>query len=126
MSFTDFDTAVAAFGKKVDRLAPTWRSLNKQGSDQPVKAARAQLRKSKRVGEVLKAYTTRAAWKIHKNALGIPLRRTRPGYVQYTSKLRKPWCVSRGFTYTEQWTGRRYQKVNGVRDGYTRFMKCGK
>ncbi len=124
--YASLDAAVAALWAKVVKLGPTWKSPKKDGGGPAAGIARKQLRKVKTAGKVLKSYTTRGSFKIIKNAFGIPLRRTKPGYVQYKSKVKRGWCVSRGFTYTETFDGRRYVKPAGVPFGYHRYMKCGK
>ena len=70
------------------------------------------------------SWYSRGSWKIHKNNLGIILRRTLPGYVMY--KLPDdPYCQVRSFTLTEQYTGNSsFQQAKGVRYGYVRFQDC--
>lgn len=70
------------------------------------------------------AWYSRGSWKIHKNNIGVILRRTLPGYVMFKLPA-DPYCQVRSFTLTEQYTGTAtFQKAKGVRFGYVRFQDC--
>ncbi len=119
------DNAFAEARRLIDEKAPTWRSPTKDGSDYSVGLAKKQLRKWIKGARWKKGYLSRATWKISKNALGIPLRRTKPGYVLYQVPGER-WCQIRSYTLTEEYSGGgTYQKAGGVRFGYQRFQKCG-
>jgi|GEM_PF-3741873 len=71
------------------------------------------------------AWLSRMEWKIHKNSLGIPDRRTLPGYVLVRVNADpEGLCQLRSFTLTEQFDGTGYQKAQSVKFGYTRFHTC--
>lgn len=125
--YKPLEDAVAGFWTEVDKLAPRWTSPKKDGAGLAAKVARKQVKHIKLAGKVVKAYTTRRTWRINKNALGVPLSRSKPGYVMYKSKDRRKWCVSRVFTYSESYKGGgRYTRSNGVSLGYVRYMSCRK
>lgn len=118
------DAAITDLWKKIDDSAKQWKSPKKVGGG----PAGAVATKSFRSGgnRVIKAYTTRGSWKIHKNGLGIILRRTVPGFVVYKHKDDKKWCRARSFTYTEEYSGGgRYSKPSSVGElGYIRYQAC--
>ena len=70
------------------------------------------------------AFLSRAGWKIHKNALGVVLRRTLPGYALF--KLDDdPYCQLRPYTLTEQYSGGgTFAQASGVSFGYVRYQRC--
>ncbi len=73
---------------------------------------------------VYATYLSRASWKIHRNSLGVILRRTLPGYVLFKLPA-DPFCQLRSYTLTESYAGGgTYQKAAGVRFGYIRFQAC--
>ncbi|WP_025900132.1 hypothetical protein [Sneathiella glossodoripedis] len=74
--------------------------------------------------EIIDAWLSRGSWKIHRNALGVILRRSRPGYVLF--KLDDdPYCQLKSYTQTEQYVGGgNYQKTDTIRFGYVRFQSC--
>jgi hypothetical protein len=70
-------------------------------------------------------WLSRSEWKIHKNGLGIPDRRTLPGYALVRVNADpEGLCQLRSFTLTEQFDGTGYQKAQSVKFGYTRFHTC--
>lgn len=70
-------------------------------------------------------WLSRTEWKVHKNALGIPDRRTLPGYALVRVKADpEGLCQLRSFTLTEHFDGTGYQKAGRVQFGYTRFHRC--
>lgn len=72
------------------------------------------------------AWLGRSSWQIHRNELGVVLRRTLPGYVMYKLPNDR-YCQLRSFTLTEQHTGGgSFQVAHGVRFGYVRFQDCGR
>ena len=126
--WADFDKARDALVAKADAAAASWKRPAKNGSSRGAGVAKKAFTRG---GNAVKAaYITRGEWQIIKNALGIPLRRTQPGYVVYKAKANKgpldgKWCRGRSFTYKEQWDGRRYQPSEEVSElGYVRFEKC--
>ncbi len=110
--------------KEVEKTAGTWKSPEEKAGNYSTKLARNQIQKMHPDAKIHKAYLSRASYKIHKNALGVPLRKTMPGYILF--KLPDdPFCQLRSYTLTEQYEGGgKYQKASGVRIGYVRFQKC--
>ncbi len=121
-----FDAAHAAFWEKIEKLAPTWKRPPRKGGGAGAAAGKKTFKTLNKGNKVKAAYLTRAEWRIHKNPLGIPIRRTRPGYVVYKEKKNKrKWCTGRTFTYAEEYVGRRYKKARTVKEfGYIRYEKC--
>lgn len=73
---------------------------------------------------MLESWFGRGTWRIHRNALGVPDRRSAKGYVLF--KLPEdPFCQLRSFTLVQQNIGGdSYQQAKGVRPGYVRFQSC--
>lgn len=62
--------------------------------------------------------------KVHENSLGVPDRRTKPGYVLVQPRGQK-WCTLITYTVTEDYLGGgKYQKAKGVLFESGRFQKC--
>jgi hypothetical protein len=72
---------------------------------------------------VVKTVMDTAPWNIHKNSLGIPLNRTRRGFVMYKMPS-DTLCRQQAFLYTEKFDGTGYQPSNGVRLNYARYLTC--
>lgn len=65
-------------------------------------------------------------WKIHKNALGVPLERTVSVTIVFQVKG-DPSCQARSFSVHETYKGGgKYKKAQGVNWGYGRFQSCNK
>lgn len=109
---------------EVEKTAGTWTSPPQKADNYSTALAADQIKQWHGNAEVHDAYLSRESWKIHKNALGIPDRRTLPGYVVF--KLPEdPYCQLRSYTLTEQHAGGgTYQNAGGVRFGYVRFQDC--
>jgi len=115
--------ALEALRKEIDRLAPRWSFPAGPFDARLDGFARTGVDKWYPGGKVIKTVMKPDAWKIQKNRLGIPLTRTRGGYVLYkmpTDKL----CRQQSFTYTETFDGTGYQPSNGVRLNYARYLAC--
>jgi hypothetical protein len=121
--FAKFTAAKDALRAKVDELAPTWKSRPKKGSDYSCAKARRKIKGWHPKAAIKKAYLS-GGWKNRKNALGVPLERSKSGIIIF--KLRgEKWCQSRGYVVTETYKGGgRYQKASGVAVGYIRFQKA--
>ena len=115
---------LTALREEVEKTAGTWTSPPKKADNYSTQLAADQIKQWHGDADVQDAYLSRASWKIHKNALGIPDRRTLPGYVIF--KLPDdPYCQLRSYTLTEQHAGGgTYQEAGGVRFGYVRFQDC--
>ncbi|MEM7224535.1 MAG: hypothetical protein AAF495_16270 [Pseudomonadota bacterium] len=115
---------LATLREEVEKTAGSWQSPQKKADNYSTALVANQIKEWHEDAEVLDAYLSRASWKIHKNALGIPDRRTLPGYVIF--KLPEdPYCQLRSYTLTEQHAGGgTYQEAAGVRIGYVRFQDC--
>ena len=109
---------------EVEKTAGAWQSPAKKADNYSTALAAGQIKEWHGDAQVHDAYLSRDSWKIHKNALGVPDRRTLPGYVIF--KLPDdPYCQLRSYTLTEQYAGGgTYQKAGGVRFGYVRFQDC--
>lgn len=71
-----------------------------------------------------KGFLGRKTWKVHQNALGVPERRTKPGFVLVQPRG-QTWCTLITYTVTEDYLGAgKYQKAAGVQFGSARFQKC--
>lgn len=120
----DFDAAHGALWAKIDRLAPTWKRPARAGGGPGAAAAKKRLLGARKGNRVIAAYITRASWQVIKNALGVPLRRTKPGYVVYREKGAK-WCIGRSFTYAEEYIGRSFKPSREISElGFIRHEKC--
>ncbi len=109
---------------EVEKTAGSWQSPAKEADNYSTALAAEQIKEWHDDAEVREAYLSRESWKIHTNELGIPDRRTLPGYVLF--KLPDdPYCQLRSYTLTEQYAGGgTYQPAGGVRFGYVRFQAC--
>ncbi len=112
----------------VIQTAPDWELPNRAGENYSSAIAGNMLIKAYGGGAniaVKDAWLSRTEWKIHKNALGIPDRRTLPGYAMVRVNADpEGLCQLRSFTLTEQFDGTGYQKAQSVKFGYTRFHAC--
>lgn len=112
-----------ALRAKVDELAPTWKPYRTVGKDYGCGLAKRVIKKWHRKARIAKVGLRDKSWHIRKNALGVPLERTRQGIVFFKIPGEK-WCQARSYILTETYKGGgRYQKANGVRIGYVRFQK---
>ena len=101
-----------------------WELPKDEGRDYSVDLAKAQYANFTVKGKFIKAWLSRASWRIHKNALGVPLRRTKPGFVYY-SVDGQALCQITDYTLTEPHLGGgNYEKATEVSWGYTRFQSC--
>lgn len=115
---------LAALRSEVEKTAGSWKSPPKEADNYSTELAAQQIKDWHGDAEVLDAYLNRESWKIHKNALGIPDRRTLPGVVIF-KLAQDPYCQLRSYTLTEQYFGDgNFQQANGVRIGYVRFQDC--
>ena len=117
-------TRVDALRNEVEKTAGIWKTPEAKLQNYSSDLVKKQILKWHPKASVRQAFISRESWKIHKNALGVTLRRTMPGYVFF--KLPEdPLCQLRSYTLTEQYVGAgKFQKAKGVRLGYVRFQKC--
>ena len=124
-TWSDFDAAHAALWAKVEKLAPTWKRPARKGAGPGAAAAKKRFKTAQKGNKVKAAYITRAAWQIIKNSLGIPIRRTKPGYVVYKETSDKKWCKGRSFTYAEEYVKGKFKRSTEVKElGFIRYEKC--
>ncbi len=115
---------LAALRAAVESSATTWQLPEKKGENYSGELAVQQVRRMHPDAHVYAAYLSRASWKIHRNSLGVILRRTLPGYVMFKLPA-DPFCQLRPYTLTESYAGGgAYQEASGVRLGYIRFQSC--
>ncbi|MEO7650774.1 MAG: hypothetical protein ABIZ80_09925 [Bryobacteraceae bacterium] len=115
--------ALAALQKEMERLAPRWTFPAGPHDARLEGFARVGVDKWYPGGKVLKAVMDTEPWKISKNRLGIPLSRSRRGFVLYKMPD-ESLCRQQSFSYTETFDGTGYQPSNGVRLNYARFLSC--
>ncbi|MDH3714315.1 MAG: hypothetical protein OET44_10760 [Gammaproteobacteria bacterium] len=113
-----------ALRHEVESTAGSWKTPADKADNYSTALARGQVAEMHPQADVRTAFLSRASYKIHKNALGVPLRRTMPGYVLFRLP-EDPFCQLRSYTLTEQYSGGGlYQQAAGVRFGYVRFQAC--
>jgi hypothetical protein len=114
-----------ALKQVVLETAPDWPMPQSQTDSYATALAEKQVRSMHPQAKIRRALISRANYKIHTNALGVPDRRTLPGYVLFELPG-EPFCQLRSFTLTEQYSGGgSYQPASAVRFGYVRFQSCG-
>ena len=117
-------TMVDALRQEVEKTAGTWTTPEAKLQNYSSDLVKKQILTWHSNASVRQAFISRESWKIHKNALGVILRRTMPGYVLFQLPD-DPFCQLRSYTLTEQYVGAgKFQKAKGVRLGYVRFQKC--
>lgn len=115
---------VDALRKAVVETAGTWKTPPAKLKNYSSALAKEGIVNWHPNAKVLTAFISRKSWKVHKNRLGIILRRTMPGYVLFKLK-EDPLCQLRSYTLTETYVGAgKFAKAAGVRLGYVRFQKC--
>ena len=113
-----------ALRAEVERLAPRWERPKSKDSFYGVGQSKTQVKRVYGKVRILAAGAN-PAWTIKKNALGIPLHRSRGGWILYQVSGER-LCQQRGWGVMENWVGRRYVKDNGVSFGRLRFQACGR
>jgi hypothetical protein len=110
---------------EVDRLAPRWKFPAASPRDAAIEAyGRRGVAKVYPAAVVKASVMQTAAFSIRKNALGVPLDRTRDGFLLYKMPNEK-YCRQQSFSYTETYSGGgTYQKPDGVRLNYIRYQPC--
>lgn len=121
---TRLDPVLNGLRSEIERLAPRWQFPAAGPHDPGAEAlARAQVAREYK-GIAARASAVRyATFRIHKNALGIPLYRYKDGHVLYKLPA-ESLCRQQAFTYTETFDGTGYQKPSGVRLNYVRYLRC--
>lgn len=115
---------LAAMRKEVERLAPNWKRPTSKGKFYGVAKAKKQVKRA--YGKVrIVAAGANPTWTITKNALGIPLHRSRGGWILFKVAGEK-LCQQRGWGILENWSGRKYAKDNAVGFGSVRFQLCNR
>ena len=110
--------------QEVEKTAGSWETPSNQGENYSSELVIGGIKRWHPDADIKSAFLGRSSWKIHRNALGVILRRSLPGYILF--KLPSdPYCQLRSYTLTEQYSGEgQYEKASGVRIGYVRFQKC--
>ena len=97
-------TMVDDLRKEVEKTTGTWKTPEAKLQNYSSDLVKKQILKWHPKAAVRQAFISRESWKIHKNSLGVTLRRTMPGYVFF--KLPDdPLCQLRSYTLTEQYVG---------------------
>ncbi|MCX6608122.1 MAG: hypothetical protein NTV52_31660 [Acidobacteria bacterium] len=118
-------SALDRLQKEIDLLAPRW-SFPKGSKDARLDGfVRIVVERWHPGGNVMKSVMDDEAWHITKNKLGIPLERSRRGFVLYKMPS-ESLCRQHTFRYFEKFDGTGYQPSNGVRLDYARFQSCSK
>jgi hypothetical protein len=108
----------------VEKTASQWKNPHNAGSDYSSDVASKQIKRMHPNAKIHSVWLSRDSWKIHRNVFGVPLRRTKPGYIQFKLSDEK-YCQLRPYTLTEQNIGSSdYQKAKGVKFGFVRFQVC--
>ncbi len=108
----------------VEKTASQWKNPHNAGTDYSTEVASKQIKKMHPDAKIHGAWLSRDSWKIRRNVFGVPLRRTKPGYIQFKLSDEK-YCQLRPYTVTEQNIGGSdYQKAKGVKFGFVRFQVC--
>ncbi|MBL8240610.1 MAG: hypothetical protein JNM66_24540 [Bryobacterales bacterium] len=115
--------ALAGLQKEMERLAPRWKFPDGPHDARIEGFARKGVDDWHPGGKVVKTVMDTEPWNIHKNSLGVPLNRTRRGFVLYKMPD-ESLCRQQAFLYTEKFDGTGYQPANGVRLNYARFLAC--
>lgn len=115
--------ALAALQAEMERLAPRWKFPEGPHDGRIEGFARKGVDDWHPGGKVIKTVMDTEPWNIHKNKLGVPLTRTRRGFVMYQMPGEK-LCRQQAFLYTEKFDGSGYQPSNGVRLNYARYLAC--
>ncbi len=115
--------AYAAMRKEIERLAPRWKFPDGPHDARIEGFARKGVGDWHPGGKVMKTVMEPDPWHIRKNRLGIPLERTRDGFVLYQMPG-ETLCRQQAFKYTEKFDGSGYQPSNGVRLNYARYLSC--
>lgn len=118
------DDALARLTQEEERLAPRW-TFPSGARDARLEAFAVKGLENWHPGakKFMRSVMDADAWRISKNKLGIPLSRSRRGYVLYKMEGEN-LCRQQSFSYTETFDGTGYQPSNGVRLNYIRFLGC--
>jgi hypothetical protein len=117
--------SIDALMAEADRLAPRWKFPAGNPRDAAIEGyGRRAVAKVYPAAVVKASVMQTAAFSIRKNALGVPLDRTRDGFLLYKMPNEK-YCRQQSFSYTEVYSGGgTYQKPDGVRLNYIRYQPC--
>lgn len=117
--------SIDALMVEVDRLAPRWKFPAGNPRDTAIEGYGRRGVEKIYPGAAIKASVMQsAAFSIRKNSLGVPLDRTRDGFILYKMPNEK-YCRQQSFAYTEVYSGGgTYQKPDGVRLNYIRYQPC--
>ena len=117
--------AIDALHAEIDRLAPKYKWPAANAHDAAIEAfGRRQVAQDFPNAAIKATIMQDTAFAIRKNSLGVPLDRTRDGFVLYKLSNEK-YCRQQTFEYTEKHMGGgRYQKPPGVDLRYIRFQPC--
>jgi hypothetical protein len=120
---TPMQPAIDELMAEVARLAPRW-TFPASPRDAAVEGmGRQQILKEYPKAAIRGAAMQDATFSIRKNRLGVPLERSKDGFVLYKMPEEK-FCRQQAFQYTEPFTGAGYQKPSGVKLNYVRYLNC--
>ena len=118
--------ALIRLQSEIDRLAPRWSFPKGTTKDARLDGfVRIVVERWHPGGNVMKSVMDDEAWHISKNKFGIPLERSRRGFVLY-KMAKESLCRQQTFSYYEKFDGTGYQPSNGVQLNYLRFQGCNK
>lgn len=121
----DFDAFINEFWQKAEELAPKWKFSKREAKHKYVERI-AKKALQKEGYSVLKTVISRKKWRIHRDALGRIVSRSRVGHaLAKRPKARSgKLCAQIEWTYNEDYQRGRYKKTSIVRTGWRRFLKC--
>jgi hypothetical protein len=117
--------SIDALQAEINRLAPRYKWPAANAHDAAIEGfGRRQVAQEYPAASIKATIMQDAAFAIRKNSLGVPLDRTRDGFVLYKMP-NETFCRQQTFEYTEKYSGGgQYQKPPGVDLRYIRFQPC--
>ncbi len=122
--FASREKALAELRVAVERLAPKWKLPAKGQNFYGTGIAKKTVQRWYKGAKVLKTAGSSGQWSISKNALGVPLYRSRFGWILFKVKG-SPLCQLRTFALGEDYKGGgKYQKSNHITFSKLRWQNC--
>ena len=122
--FASREKSLTELRKTVERLAPKWKLPPKGKGHYGTGIATKTVKRWYKGAKVLQTAGTTGDWSISKNALGVPLYRSRFGWILFKVKG-SPLCQLRTFALGEDYAGGgRYKKAKHVTFAKLRWQKC--
>lgn len=110
--------------KVIDETAPTYKFGKGPAKDKAIEAmAKKMVLADIKTAKVLGSYMDQKEFKIVKTPLGVPTYRWKGGSIWFQVPGEK-WCRQSGFTYTENYDGRKYVKPTGLKLDLYRYIDC--